>query len=90
MANTPLNSTATKDKENLLILQTLIKYKKPLTRRFISECTQIEIASLCRALDSLTNKRRILRVSLIAKCPKTNKLVYHYYFTKHVEGVLFD
>lgn len=79
------SSTGNEDKENRLIFKALLKYKRPLTRRFISECTNLEIATLCRALFNLVHKRRLLKVALMAKCPKTGKRVYHYYFAK--EGV---
>lgn len=74
--------TANEDKENLLIFKALHKYKQPLTRRFLSEVTGLEIATLCRALYNLTYKSKLLKVAKIARCPQTGKQVYHYYFVK--------
>jgi hypothetical protein len=86
-SSTPFKSlTANEDKENRLIFKALHQYKQPLTRRKLSEVTGLEIATLCRALYNLTYKSKSLRVAKIARCPKTGKLVYHYYFAK--EGAL--
>ena len=85
--NTPLNpSSANEDKENRLIFKALHQYKQPLTRRKLSEITSLEIATLCRLLYNLTNKSKSLKVAKIARCPKTKKLVYHYYFTEGLEN----
>jgi hypothetical protein len=80
---TPFNSSsANEDTENRLIFKALHQYKQPLTRRFLSEVTGLEIATLCRALYNLTYKRKSLRVAKIALCPKTGKKVFHYCFAK--------
>jgi hypothetical protein len=80
-SSTPFKSlTANEDKENRLIFKALHQYKQPLTRRKLSEVTGLEIATLCRALYNLTYKSKSLRVAKIARCPKTGKLVYHYYY----------
>jgi uncharacterized protein YukJ len=80
---TPVKSlTANEDTEKRLIFKVLHKYKQPLTRRFLSEVTGLEIATLCRALYNLTNKYKLLKVAKIKPCPKTRKWVYHYYFAK--------
>lgn len=76
------SSTANEDKENRLIFKALQKHKQPLTRRFISEVTGLELSTLCRALYNLTYKYKSLKVAKIARCPKIGKQVYHYYFAK--------
>jgi predicted transcriptional regulator len=69
-----------KDKEDRLIIKALLKYKRPLSRRFLSEVLLIEISVLCRLLWNLQHKRKLITVSKIARCPKTGKRVYHYWF----------
>jgi predicted transcriptional regulator len=82
-SSTPFKSlTANEDKENRLIFKALHQYKQPLTRRKLSEVTGLEIATLCRALYNLTYKSKSLRVAKIARCHRTGKRVYHYYFVK--------
>ena len=80
--------TANEDKENRLIFKTFLTYKKPLTRRFLSENTGLELPSLCRALFNLTNKKRLLKVAKIKPCPKTGKSVIHYFFDDFIKGQL--
>ena len=80
--NNKSSNTRSEDKENRLIFKALHKYKQPLTRRFLSEITTLEISVLCRALWDLQHKRKLITVSKIARCPKTGKLVFHYYFAK--------
>ena len=80
MMTTPLNLMANEDKENRRIFKALIKYYQPLTRRFLSEVTGLELPSLCRALYNLTYKRKLLKIAEIKPCPITGRKVYHYYF----------
>ena len=90
MLNTNLTpnkfSNATEDRYNRLIFKALIKYNRPLTRRFLSEATNIEIATLCKALFVLVHNRKLIKVAFIKPCVKTGKIVYHYYFTDNVGG----
>jgi len=80
--NNKSSNSQCEDKENRKIFKALLKYKRPLTRRFLSEVLLIEISVLCRLLWNLQHKRKLITVSKIARCPKTGKLVFHYYFVK--------
>ena len=76
-----------KYKEKQLVFKALHNSCKALTRRELSEITDLEIATLCRILNNETVKSRTLKISFIKPCKTTGRNVYHYDLIDAVEGL---
>lgn len=72
-----LHSEQHKDSEEKLIYQALSQ-KQPQTRRDLSNATNIEIASLCRALHGLVYFTGTVKIAYYKKCPLTGRSVMHF------------
>ena len=74
--------------ENKRILKALSATKYPLTRRELSERSNLEIATLCRALFNLVYKRKTVHIIKLDYCKTTGRKVMHFAIIR--EGVKND
>ncbi|QNL49240.1 hypothetical protein H8S90_21255 [Olivibacter sp. SDN3] len=72
-----LNSEHDKYNEEKLIFKALYK-NQPVTRRELSNATNIEIASLCRVLFNLVYYTGQVKIAYRKKCPNTGRTVMHF------------
>jgi predicted carbohydrate-binding protein with CBM5 and CBM33 domain len=86
---TPPNNFTRHDKykEKQLVFKALYNSRKALTRRELSEITDLEIATLCRILNNETVKSRTLKISFFIPFKTTGQNVYHYNIIDAVEGL---
>lgn len=73
--------------EKRLVFKALYHNRKALTRRKLTEITDLELATLCRILFNQTYKSRTLKISHIKPCKSTGRYVYHYNLIDAVEGL---
>lgn len=64
--------------EERKIINVLLLADRPLTRREISNVTEMEISVLCRVLYHMVHSKKQLQISHYAKCKSTDRKVMHF------------
>jgi hypothetical protein len=86
------SSNAGKQREDMirkLIIKTLIRNNRPLTRRQLSRETHLEISTLCQPLYDLLYKLGSIKIAYYGRCATTKKRVMHFAI-KDIENLVND